>query len=511
MADNTETKVIQPGKGEGDNQPAAIPNPEKAPLPDDVPNGVPASKDTIKLEPTMSLLNGVTIIVGIIIGSGIFISPQVVLSNTGSVGLSLLVWTFCGVFSLVGALCYGELGTAIQMSGGDYAYFLLAFGQLPAFLLLWVTILIIRPTAQAIVAITFGQYLLEPFFGSHCETPESVVRLLAALCILILTFINMYSVKMATKVQDLFTAAKVIALIIIIITGLVYLCMGNTENFNNSFEGTTDDPKKIALAVYGGLFAYGGWNYLNYVTEELKDPARNLPRAIALSVPVVILIYVLANIAYFTAMSPEELLISKAVAVTFGQKLLGPMAWIMPISVALSTFGGVNGLLLTGSRIYFVGARQGHLPDAIAMISVKYRTPTPSLVLTCILSLMYLLSPNIITLINYFSFVTWTSVGISIAALLYLRVYEPDRTRPIKVNLLLPISFLIACIFLVVMGIWAAPMDTLIGIIITLSGVPVYLLFVYYQGLPKFWKDFVYICTVYIQKLFVAVKEEKDD
>ncbi|XP_033105116.1 putative L-type amino acid transporter 1-like protein MLAS, partial [Anneissia japonica] len=185
MADDTETKVIQPGKGEGDGEskPAAVPNPKTSLFTPEVPNGAPTSKDRITLEPTMSLVNGVTIIIGIIIGSGIFISPQVVLSNTGSVGLSLLVWTFCGVFSLVGALCYGELGTAIKMSGGDYAYFLRAFGQLPAFLLLWVTILIVRPTAQAIVAITFGRYLLEPFFGSDCGSPESAIRLLAALCI----------------------------------------------------------------------------------------------------------------------------------------------------------------------------------------------------------------------------------------------------------------------------------------------------------------------------------------
>ncbi|XP_033122751.1 large neutral amino acids transporter small subunit 2-like [Anneissia japonica] len=291
-----------------------------------------------------------------------------------------------------------------------------------------------------------------------------------------------------------------------------FLFIGNIENFEGSFDNTITDPGKIALAIYGGLFAYGGWNYLNYVTEELKDPEKNLPRAIILSVPVVIIIYVLANIAYFTAMSPEELLLSNAVAVTFGDKLLGPMAWIMPISVALSTFGGVNGLLLTGSRIYFVGARQGHLPDAIAMISVKYKTPTPSLVLTCFLSLMYLLSPNIITLINYFSFVTWTATGTSIAALLYLRWKEPNMPRPVEVNLLLPISFLLACVFLVIMGIYAAPMDTLIGIIITLSGVPVYLLFVYYiDKLPTFWRDFVYKCTLVAQKLFVVVKEEKED
>lgn len=138
--------------------------------------------DLVALKPKISLFNGVTIIVGVIIGSGIFISPGLVLKETGSVGSAMLVWIFCGVFSMVGALCYGELGTMITMSGGDYAYIYKAFGSLPAFLLLWVTVVIIRPTAQAVVALTFGNYLLQPFFPD-CDPPIQAAKLLAALCI----------------------------------------------------------------------------------------------------------------------------------------------------------------------------------------------------------------------------------------------------------------------------------------------------------------------------------------
>lgn len=138
--------------------------------------------DLVTLKPKISLFNGVTIIVGVIIGSGIFISPGLVLKETGSVGSAMLVWVFCGVFSMVGALCYGELGTMITMSGGDYAYIYQAFGSLPAFLLLWVTVVVIRPTAQAVVALTFGNYLLQPFFPD-CEPPLQAAKLLAAICI----------------------------------------------------------------------------------------------------------------------------------------------------------------------------------------------------------------------------------------------------------------------------------------------------------------------------------------
>lgn len=468
-----------------------------------------ADSDLVRLEPTMTLFNGVTIICGIIIGSGIFISPTIVLDYTGSVGLSLVIWAACGVFSMVGALCYGELGTMITMSGGDYAYILKAYGGMPAFLLLWVTVLIIRPTAQAVVALTFGNYILQPFFKGDCDVPPEAPILLAAACITVLTFINCWNVRWATKVQDVFTAAKIIALFIIIIAGMVQLCMGKTQNFENSFKGSTTNPGDIALALYAGLFAYGGWNYLNFVTEELKNPFKNLPRAIVISVPSVTAIYVLANIAYFTAITTEELRNSKAVAVTFGDKLLGPMAWIMPVSVALSTFGGVNGLLLTGSRIYFVGAREGHLPEAVAMISVKRRTPVPSLVFTCILSLMYLFSKDIGQLINYFSFVTWLATGAAIGGLLIMRITHPDIQRPVKVNVALPILFVIACIFLVVMGTIAAPWDTFIGILILLTGVPVYFFGVVWKSKPDWFNRIVRVVTVKSQKLFMCIAEEK--
>lgn len=463
--------------------------------------------EKVQLKRTITLFNGVAIIVGSIVGSGIFVSPKGVLAEAGSYGSALIVWSLCGFLSLIGALCYAELGTTITRSGGDYAYILEAFGPCLAFLQLWVNLIIIRPTAQAVVALTFAYYVLQPGFQT-CDPPDMAVRLLAAICISILTFINVYSVRAATRIQDIFTVAKILALIIITLTGIVLMGQGETEYF--TFENSNTDVGKMSLALYSGLFAYAGWNFLNFVTEEMIDPYKNLPRAIYISIPIVSFVYIMSNVAYMTIISPQEMLDSNAVAVTFGDKVFGVMAWMVPVFVSLSTFGGVNGLLFTSGRLFFVGARQGHLPDFLSMIHIEKRTPMPAMLFTGGLSLLMLVSDDVFFLINYMSFVQWLSVGMSIVALLYLRYTKPEMHRPIKFPLVIPITFLICVIFLLVIPLYASTEQTGSALLMVLSGLPVYVIFVKWKSKPKSIKEFIANFTQLGQKACYVVAQETE-
>ncbi|XP_033119667.1 b(0,+)-type amino acid transporter 1-like [Anneissia japonica] len=390
----------------------------------------------VSLERSIKLIGGISLIVGSMIGSGIFVSPRGVLVATGSVGASILVWTACGIIATCGALCYAELGTMIPKSGGEYAYLKFTFGNIAAYLYAWTVIFVLRTSTIALISLAFADYVAAPFFDD-CSSPVLATKLLAAACVLTLVIINCISARLATSIQIIFTAAKLFALGLIIVIGLINMIKGNTDHIDPSvsFKGSETSAFAYGIAFYQGLWAYEGWNQLNYVTEELKKPERNLPLSIIIGIPMVTLFYVMTNLSYLTVMSPEELISSSAVAVTFGQRTLGSWAWIMPLSVMLSTFGAANGACFTTSRVVFAAARGGHMVKSLSMVHMERITPVPALMFMTVIIIIMLIPSEFDTLVNYFSFSAWIWYGATASALIVLRFTAKDLPRPVKVGL----------------------------------------------------------------------------
>ncbi|KAF3701480.1 b(0,+)-type amino acid transporter 1 [Channa argus] len=227
--------------------------------------------EKLNLKREVGLVGAVSLIGGTMIGSGIFMSPQTVLTTIGSPGASLVVWACCGFLVILVSFCYVELGTVIRESGGEYIYILRTAGPVVAFVLIFTSVLFVRPAGVAGIALSFAQYVVAPFY-SDCPPPVLLVKCVAAAAILVLATVNCLNVRFSMSVQVFFMVAKVLALAFIIIGGVVMLIKGHTENFEDSFQNTNVGINPIGIAFYQGLWSYDGWNNLNYVTEELKRP-----------------------------------------------------------------------------------------------------------------------------------------------------------------------------------------------------------------------------------------------
>uniref|UniRef100_A0A670K4U8 b(0,+)-type amino acid transporter 1 n=1 Tax=Podarcis muralis TaxID=64176 RepID=A0A670K4U8_PODMU len=429
----------------------------------------------------VGLLSGICVIVGTVIGSGIFVSPKAVLANVGAVGPCLVIWAACGVLATLGALCFAELGTMITKSGGEYPYLMEAFGPIPAYLFSWASLIVIKPSSFAIICLSFAEYTAAPFYPG-CDPPTVVIKCLATAALVTITLVNALSVKWASYVQNFFAAAKMVIVIIIIVSGIVLLAQGNTKNFNNSFDGPPLSVGTISLAFYNGLWAYDGWNQLNYITEELKDPYRNLPLSIVIGIPLVTVCYVLINISYFTVMTSTELLQSPAVAVTYGDRVLYPASWIVPLFVAFSTIGAANGTCFTAGRLAYVAGREGHMLKVLSYISIKRLTPAPAIIFYGAVAIIYIIPGDINTLINYFSFAVWIFYGLTVLGLIVMRFTRKDLERPIRVPLIIPILVMLVSIVLVLAPIITAPeLPYLYCVLFIISGLIFYVLFIHFK------------------------------
>ncbi|KAG6459382.1 hypothetical protein O3G_MSEX011354 [Manduca sexta] len=464
--------------------------------------------EKVKMRKQLGLLEGVAIILGIIFGSGIFISPKEVLVKTGSVWGALIVWGACGVLATLGAMSYAELGTTLAQSGGDYHYINEAYGPLPAFLYLWDANLVFVPSTNAIMSLTFANNLLEPIFP-NCPIDPMCRKLIAAATICFLTFINAYDVKFTTRVQNVFMFTKILALVTIIIGGIVWIGKGGVEHFSDGWAGTKTSVSDWSVAFYSGIFSYSGWNYLNFMTEELRDPFVNLPRAIYLSLPMVTFIYLLANVSYLAVLGPVGVRATEAIAVDFAVGALSWVKWAMPTLVAIAILGGLTVHIMTSSRMCFAGARNGHMPELLAHINMKCMSPMPSLIFLMLISLVMLIPNNLTSLITYCTVVESFFTTLSCSAVLWLRYKKPDLPRPIKVSLWMPILFVGVSAILLVVPVVSEPVAVLAGAGMTLAGVPVYYALISCE--PKTIRAISTKFTHLCQKLFLSAVEEQEE
>ncbi|KAH8032338.1 hypothetical protein HPB51_024115 [Rhipicephalus microplus] len=268
----------------------------------------PATAGKAALKRQVGLGSAVALIIGSIIGSGIFVTPSSVFRNSGSIGVDLLVWVVCGILSIIGGLCYAELATLLPASGGDYAYLTAAskvlgrFGDALPFLQMWCYSLVLDPMSAALQGLTFSSYALSVIYPT-CEAPYETTVLVALSFTSLAISVNCFSVKASARVQDIFSSIKCIILISVIITGAVFASTTTRNNFQG--EGIFNKPEsasRLVLAFYGALFSYGGWKQICLIAEEVTEPSKNILRATLLGILTVTAIYVLTNVAYFVVL-----------------------------------------------------------------------------------------------------------------------------------------------------------------------------------------------------------------
>ncbi|XP_068162947.1 cystine/glutamate transporter-like [Antennarius striatus] len=463
--------------------------------------------EVVHLRREIDLVSATAFVFGSVVGSGIFIAPKGVLMNSGGVGISLLVWALSGILSMFGALCYAELGTTFTKSGSHYTYLLETLGPLPAFLRLWDEFIIIRPAVNSYLSLAFGHYVVEPFFAP-CTSPTVLVKLVSILAVTFVVAVNCWSVTMATRTQVLLTVIKMTSLLLVIIPGFIALIKGKTDNFQNGFELDLIKIDKLPLAFHNGLYAFGGWFSLNSVTEEVKNPKRTFPLAIISSMVTVTVCYLLVNMSYYTMMTPAELLQSDAVAVTFANRALHGMAFVIPILVFLSCLGTINVSIFTSPRMIFVGAREGHLPSIFSMIHIRRKTPLPAVLLLYPLTLVFLTTGDIYQLINFASFSRWLFIALTTTGMLIHRHRFPLHPRPFKAPLVIVVTFTVVCFFIVGLSLYSDPWNTGWSCALTLIGVPFYYLTTKCSCLPSRWKHAFNSFSKKLQILLEVVQQE---
>lgn len=448
------------------------------------------------LERRLGVFSATTIIVGSMIGSGIFIAPSIMAAYVATPGAWLALWLVGGGLTLLGALSYGELCAMMPRAGGQYVFLREAFGPLVAFLYGWTLFLVIQTGFNAAVAIAFSKFL--GGVGLRVGESDAVMSLgaftlsraqiVAVGVIALLTWINMRGVREGAAVQNLFTVLKVGAIALLVLVGFSS-GKGSLSHFS-PMVGADVGAKGLEIgflaaagvAMSKALFAYDAWNTVTFAAEEVRDPQRALPRALVLGTVVTTLAYVGACGVYLYVLPIDAMarVEENRVAADVARVLLGGAGvTLVSIAILVSTFGCVNGLILGGARVLFAMARDNLFFRAAARLHPQRQTPTGALVLQGVWSSVLALSGSYDRLLTYVTFASLAFNALTVVGLLVLRRTQPDRERPYRTwgYPFTPAIYLAGAGFFLVYIFAGDPADSLLGIAIVAAGLPAYLLF----------------------------------
>jgi amino acid transporter len=435
-----------------------------------------ADRDTWgeRLPRTVGLLPAVMVLIGVTIGSGIFRVPATVAGELGTSGPVLLAWVLGGVLALFGALTLAELAAMYPRSGGVFAYIEEGFGPMPAFLFGWSQLAVIRASALGAISTIFAEYL-----SYFIPLSPLAVHRVAALLILSVGILNYLGVQKAAAVTNVATAVKYGALVTLVILAFT-APTGSVRNFSPVWTGALS-LSALATAMVSVMWAYDGWADLSFMSGEIKDPSRTLPRALIVGTLAIIAIYLLVNLAYIYLVPVSEMAQSRLIASTAAERIpiLGAAgAGLISAVVMISTFSSVNATMMTSPRIFFGMADRGLFFPAIARVSPRFKSPSTAIFLATGLGTVYVLFNDFQQLADKFVLGIWPFYILAVLAVFVIRKRSPDLPRPYRVfgYPAVPLVFLLASIGMIVNALVTDPRNTGITFGIILVGIPVYYL-----------------------------------
>jgi APA family basic amino acid/polyamine antiporter len=450
----------------------------------------------------LTLIDTISLVVGTIIGTGIFLKTAIMSQNVGTPGLVLAAWVAAGVLSLAGALTYAELGVLLPKAGGEYVYLRKAYGDAPAFFYGWMRFVIGSPGSIASLAAGFAIFftsffnMSEPWvtreinlFGNSMPWKFGPAQIVAVVITLIFAAINCAGVAFGGRVQSVLTFAKVLGISAIVIG--VFLFTPSVEWGVVPAELRTMNltgVQAFGAAMLAALWAYDGWNNMPMAAGEVKNPGRNIPIALVGGMIIILIIYCTTNLAYFHALPVDEIAAStsaKPVATRAVETFLGPIgAKFVTVAIMLSILGALNGSTLTGARVPYAMARDGLFFPRMANLNARARVPAFSLFVQGVIASILALLGTFDQLTNYVVFASWIFYGLTTAAVFVLRRKMPDAARPYRTlgYPIMPVVFVLVAVWLIINTLQTNPVEAGAGLLLIALGLPFYL---YYRRSAK--------------------------